>query len=194
MKIGVLALQGAFKEHVDRLERLNISCVEIRKRSQLDDIDGLILPGGESTTIGKLLIELDIKEHLVDLIKNDMPVWGTCAGMILLAKDIGKEKPHINMMDIEVKRNGYGRQVGSFIKEDKMACLGEKPFPMVFIRAPYIKACYKNTEILHQIEDKIVAAKQNNMFVTSFHPEITDDLRCHEYFVSMVSNYIEHNR
>ena len=186
MKIGVLALQGAFKEHMDMLKKLDVECLEIRKNTELDDMDGLIFPGGESTTIGKLIVELDIKDHLVKLIKQGLPVWGTCAGMILLAKDIGKEKPHINLMDIKVKRNGYGRQLGSFIKNEKMDWLGEKPFPMVFIRAPYIEACNEEVEVLQVIDKKIVAVKQKNMFVTSFHPEITDDTRCHEYFIKMV--------
>lgn len=186
MKIGVLALQGAFKEHMDMLKKLDVECLEIRKNEELDNIDGLIFPGGESTTIGKLIVELDIKDHLVKLIKQGLPVWGTCAGMILLAKDIGKEKPHINLMDIKVKRNGYGRQLGSFIKNEKTDWLGEKPFPMVFIRAPYIEACNEEVEVLQVIDKKIVAVKQKNMFVTSFHPEITDDTRCHEYFIKMI--------
>ncbi len=188
MKIGVLALQGAFKEHIDALNKLGIDNVEIRKVEQLIDIDGLILPGGESTTIGKLLIELDIKDKLVELLKNGLPVWGTCAGMIVLAKYIGKESPHLNLMDIKVVRNGYGRQLGSFVREEKVDWIGEKPFPLVFIRAPYIEACDESVEILLEIDGKIVAAKQNKMFVTSFHPEVTSDTRCLEYFTKMISN------
>ncbi len=187
MKIGVLALQGAFKEHIDALNKLGIDNVEIRKVEQLIDIDGLILPGGESTTIGKLLIELDIKDKLVELLKNGLPVWGTCAGMIVLAKDIGSENPHLSTMDIRVVRNAYGRQLGSFIQKEQMDWMGEKPFPMVFIRAPFIETCHSSVKVIQEVDGKIVAARQNKMFVTSFHPELTEDTRCLEYFISMIN-------
>lgn len=189
--IGVLALQGAFKEHIEVLKKLNVNCIEVRKKSQLNEIDGLILPGGESTAIGRLLIELDIKDYLIDLIERGMPVWGTCAGMIILAKDIGNEKPHINLMDIKVKRNGYGRQLGSFVRNEKLSWIGEEPFPMVFIRAPYIESCSSEVEILQVLDDKIVAVKQNNILATSFHPEITNDTRCHEYFLEMIKDNVK---
>lgn len=185
-KIGVLALQGAFVEHSKLLSTLGCQTIEVRKQSQLEDIDGLIIPGGESTAIGKLLRDFNLLEPLKGYIRNGLPVWGTCAGLILLAKYIeSDETVHLGEMDIKVVRNAYGRQLGSFQYSGKIDGIKD-PYPMTFIRAPYISECSENVKVLSIVNDKIVAAKQNNILVTSFHPELTDDTRMHEYFLNMI--------
>ncbi|BEP28362.1 pyridoxal 5'-phosphate synthase glutaminase subunit PdxT [Helicovermis profundi] len=184
MLIGVLALQGAFREHILALEKMEIDTIEVKSNDCIKEIDGLIIPGGESTTMGKLLDSFDLRDEIKKRILSGMPVWGTCAGMILLAKDIGKEKAHLKVMNIRVKRNGYGRQLGSFISKGKFANYTNVSMP--FIRAPYIEKVGKNVEVLSIIDGKIVAARENNILVTSFHPEITDDLTVLEYFVKMI--------
>lgn len=184
IKIGVLAVQGAFIEHINALKKLNVEAVEIRQLSDLtnNEIHGLVLPGGESTVMGKLLKELNIFEEMQKLIKDGLPVLGTCAGVILLAKTIANdEKTHLSTMDITVKRNAYGRQLGSFKTLGDFKGIGE--IPMTFIRAPYIESVSENVEVLSVIDNQIVAAKQDNMIVTTFHPELTEDLRVHEYFL-----------
>lgn len=187
MKIGVLALQGAFIEHVNMIESLGHMAIEIRKAEELDQIDGLILPGGESTAIGKLLDEFDLKDKLAKVVKGGLTVWGTCAGMIILSKKIaGYDMTHIPLMDIEVVRNGYGRQLGIFAVDKEIAGIDNGPFPLVFIRAPYIQRVGKDVKVLCEIDGKVVAAKEKNMLVTSFHPELTDDLRMHQYFINMI--------
>ncbi|TDT70568.1 5'-phosphate synthase pdxT subunit [Hypnocyclicus thermotrophus] len=186
MKIGVLALQGAFIEHINILRNLNVEAIEIRKKEKLNEIDGLIIPGGESTAIGKLLVDLNIKDSLIEKIKEGLPIFGTCAGLILLAKKIvNDDKIHLGVMDIVVRRNAYGRQLGSFYTEEYVKNIGEK-IKMTFIRAPYIEAVENNVEVLSQVNGHIVAAKQNNILVTSFHPELTDDNRVHKYFIKIV--------
>lgn len=186
MKIGILAMQGAYKEHIKILKDLNVDTVEIRNGDNLVDIDGLIIPGGESTTIGKLLKSLDIHDYLKEKINNKMPVWGTCAGMIILAKSIeNQENTYLSSMDIEVKRNAYGRQLGSFNIKSQMKDVGDD-IDMVFIRAPYINKVGKDVEILSVVDEKIVAARQSNVLVTSFHPELTKDFRVHKYFINMI--------
>ena len=183
MKIGVLALQGAFKEHIEILNKLGVEGVEIRKKEDLRDIQGIILPGGESTTMGKLLIDLGIMDTLKDMIENGFPVYGTCAGMILLAKSLSNdEKVHLGVMDITVKRNAYGRQLGSFTCKASVKGVG-KNVEMVFIRAPYIDACKEGIEVLAKVNENIVAAIQNNILVSSFHPELTSDYRMHKFFI-----------
>ncbi|CAM3061850.1 pyridoxal 5'-phosphate synthase glutaminase subunit PdxT [Streptobacillus felis] len=186
MLIGVLALQGAFAEHKKILDKLNVESFEIRqKKDILKEFDAVILPGGESPVIGKLLKELDIFEELKIKIVNGMPVFGTCAGMILLAKEIeNDDRRHLALMDIKVKRNAYGRQLGSFTCSEKFGLIEQ--FPMVFIRAPHAINAGYNVEVLSVVDDKIVAARQNNILVTAFHPELTDDTRIHEYFIGMV--------
>ena len=182
--VGVLAVQGAFAEHMAILKGLNVNCCEIRKKSDLTDnpIDGIILPGGESTVIGKLLHELSIFEYLKDLIKNGLPVLGTCAGLILLAKNIvNDDNVYIGAMDITVRRNAYGRQLGSFHTCGEFAGIGK--VPMTFIRAPYIEQASEDVEVLAQVDGHIVAAKQGKMIVTSFHPELTSDIRIHSLFL-----------
>lgn len=186
MRIGVLAMQGAYKEHIDILKRLNIDAIEIRCKKDIDNIDGMIIPGGESTAMGKLLDVLGIEDKLKDAIKDGMPIWGTCAGMILLANQIdNQEKNYLKVMDICVKRNAYGRQLGSFRAKEAIKDVGDD-IDMVFIRAPYIKSVGDNIDILSVVDDKIVAARDDNILVTSFHPELTEDYRMHKYFINMV--------
>lgn len=188
MVIGVLAMQGAYKEHINILQDLDVSPVEIRNKNDLQNIDGIIIPGGESTTMGKLIRTLDIYDDLKEKIESGMPVWGTCAGMILLAKSIcNDDTVHLGTMDIEVKRNAYGRQLGSFNTKSNVKGIGED-IEMVFIRAPYIENVDDNVEVLSVVDNNIVAAKENNMLVTSFHPELTSDYRVHKYFLKMVEN------
>lgn len=190
MRIAVLALQGAFIEHENMLKRLGVDCFEIRqKRDALSDFDGLIIPGGESTVQGKLLHELDIFGILKEKIESGLPVFGTCAGLIMLAKRIANdERVHLGTMDITAVRNAYGRQLGSFDTVSEFA--GEK-IPMVFIRAPYISEVYGECEILSMVNGKIVAARDGNQLAVAFHPELTEDTSVHEYFISMVKNYAD---
>ncbi len=185
MRIGVLALQGAFIEHERMLRELSADCFEIRQLRDISgQIDGIVIPGGESTVQGKLLRELGIMEPLRMMIRNGLPVFGTCAGLILLAKSIdGGEPPHLAVMDITAKRNAYGRQLGSFSTEGEFQGIGR--IPMTFIRAPYISSA-DGAEILAAVDGKAVAARQGNMIVTAFHPELTSDARVHGYFLDMV--------
>ena len=190
MKIGVLALQGAFAEHRKMLKKLGIESFEIRKKSDLsnavdnNDIDGLIIPGGESTVIGKLLYDLDLFDDIKKLILEGLPVFGTCAGLILLAREIENDsRTYLGAMDIKVRRNAYGRQLGSFFTESEFKGVGV--IPMTFIRAPYISSVGKNVEILSEVDGNVVAAKENNILVTSYHPELNDNLKVHEFFVEM---------
>ncbi len=188
-KIGILALQGAFAEHEQVLKALGVETVQIRNQQDWDahaDIDGLILPGGESTVMGKLLHDLDLCEPIKAKIDTGLPVFGTCAGLILLAKTIvGDQTKHLASMDISVARNAYGRQLGSFVTDAKFKGIGE--IPMVFIRGPIIEAVGPEVEVLSQVKGDIVAAKEKNMLVTSFHPELTGDTRFHAYFLEMVA-------
>lgn len=190
MKIGVLALQGAFAEHIKMLEKLGIESFEIRKKSDLsnavnnNDVDGLIIPGGESTVIGKLLYDLDLFDDIKKLILKGLPVFGTCAGLILLAKEIENDnRTYLGAMDIKVRRNAYGRQLGSFFTESEFKGLGV--VPMTFIRAPYISSVGKKVEVLSEVDGNVVAAKENNILVTSYHPELNDNLKVHEFFIEM---------
>ena len=190
MKIGVLALQGAFAEHRKMLKKLGIESFEIRKKSDLsnavdnNDIDGLIIPGGESTVIGKLLYDLDLFDDIKKLILEGLPVFGTCAGLILLAKEIeNHSRTYLGAMDIKVRRNAYGRQLGSFFTESEFKGIGV--IPMTFIRAPYISSVGKNVEVLSEVDGNVVAARENNILVTSYHPELNDNLKVHKFFVEM---------
>ena len=187
MKVGVLALQGAFIEHINIMNSLGIETFEIRQKKDLEkNFDGIILPGGESTTMGKLLKDLELFEPIKNLIENGMPVFGTCAGLILLAKNIeNDERRHLQTLDITVKRNAYGRQLGSFITEDKFA---EEIIPMTFIRAPYIAKCGENVEILSVVNEKIVAVREKNQLATAFHPELTNSAQVHKYFIQMIKS------
>jgi 5'-phosphate synthase pdxT subunit len=186
MKIGVLALQGGFIEHINMLSSLNTESFEIRKKSDLScDMDGLIFPGGESTTIGKLLHDLNMFDTLKDMLSNGLAAFGTCAGMILLAKHIiGKSNAHFEAIDITVIRNAYGRQLGSFFTEADFKGVGR--IPMTFIRAPFIEKVGEKVEVLSIVDNHIVAAQQNRIIVTSYHPELTKDNRVHRYFLESI--------
>lgn len=188
MVIAVLALQGAFLEHEILLKKLGIEYIEIRKKADaLKKYDGLIIPGGESTVQGKLLYELEIYDILKNKIENGLPVFGTCAGLILLANKITNDNHiYFGTMEIEVVRNAFGRQLGSFSINGEF---NNKTIPMVFIRAPYIKSLSDKCSILGEVNGKIVAARCNNQLVTAFHPELTDDLTVFNYFIEMVNNY-----
>ena len=188
MKIGILALQGAFVEHENVLAELGVESVELRNLEDFQkyqsSLSGLILPGGESTTMGKLLRDQQMLIPLREAILNGLPVFGTCAGLILLAKQItSKEESHLAIMDIVVERNAYGRQLGSFYTEAD--CKGVGKIPMTFIRGPIISSVGEDVEVLAIVNDQIVAAQEKNMLVTSFHPELTNDLRLHQYFMNM---------
>jgi 5'-phosphate synthase pdxT subunit len=186
LKIGVLALQGGFAEHIRHLQTLGVQTFEIRKKSDLQQtMDGLIIPGGESTTISKLLKDLDLYDDLKKKIDNGLPVFGTCAGMILLAQAIVEsETVYFGSIDIIVKRNAYGRQLGSFFTEAEMKSIGT--IPMTFIRAPYIESAGEGVEVLSVVNGHIVAARWKNVLVTSFHPELTADNRVHRYFIENI--------
>lgn len=185
MTVAVLALQGAFLEHEKMLEKLGADWFEIRQPRDLDrPFDGLILPGGESTTMGKLLRDLDLYEPLRAKIQGGLPVYGTCAGLILLAETVDGGVPCFATMDIAVKRNAYGRQLGSFYTEAQFQGLGK--IPMTFIRAPYIAAAGSKAQVLAEVDGRIVAARQGNQLVTAFHPELSDDLSVHRYFLDML--------
>ena len=202
-KVGVLAVQGAFIEHENILNKIGVETFEIRQKKDLErDFDGLIIPGGESTVIGKLARELDMQDTLVKKINDGMPVFGTCAGLLVLAKKIeNDDRVHFATMDIVAKRNAYGRQLGSFSTEEKF---GDTTIPMRFIRAPYIETAdeqvqvlahvddrivavqYGGVEILSVVDGKIVAARQGNQLVSAFHPELTDSTEVHKYFAEML--------
>lgn len=183
MQIGILALQGAFLEHGQMLERIGIRHREIRSLADLEHpLDGLIIPGGESTTIGKLLFDLQLLVPIRDRILGGMPVLGTCAGLILLAKDpLTNGYPSINTLEVTVKRNAYGRQLGSFFTTKKVAGIG--PFPMVFIRAPYIESIGKSVQNLAEVDDHIVMVRSGRQTGVAFHPELSDDDRIHRMFL-----------
>lgn len=199
MKIGVLALQGAFREHVEMLRGLGIEAVEVRLPHELGAVDGLIIPGGESTTIGKIATQYGLIEPIRKMVTQGKPVWGTCAGMIILAKDVGMEgharmkQPLVGVMDVQVKRNAFGRQVDSFETDLEIPALEngrEIPFHAMFIRAPLIESVGQAVKVLATLQDgTIVAAQQDNLLATSFHPELTRDARFHQYFVSLMNNY-----
>lgn len=194
MKIGVLALQGAFLEHEQILRRLGAEATEVRLPGDLAHLDGLILPGGESTTIGKLAVTYRLIEPIRALARQGKALWGTCAGMILMSKQVQSDTPWLGLMDISVRRNAFGRQVDSFTIGLKISALlpGEngRPFPAVFIRAPLIETVQPNVEILARLPDgTIVAARQENLLVTSFHPELGSDDRFHQYFLNLASEY-----
>ena len=186
----MLALQGDFAEHAAALRAAGAEPREVRLPRDLEGLDGLIVPGGESTTIGKLLVEWQLLAPLRERIEQGFPAWGTCAGAILLAKDVRDAlpgQPLLAVMDIAVRRNAFGRQVQSFEQDLAVPALGRAPFPAVFIRAPMIEAVSPQTEVLATLDDgTIVAARQEQLLATSFHPELTGDPRFHRLFVAMV--------
>jgi len=186
--IGVLALQGAFREHRLMLERCGVQTLEIRKPEELDQVQGLVIPGGESTTIGKLMVEWGLMEKIKARAAQGMAIYGTCAGMILLAKEIvGSDQPRLGLMDITVQRNAFGRQRESFEAEMNVPEFGNKAMRAVFIRAPYIEEAGPGVQVLARVNNRIVIARQGQFLVTSFHPELTNDERVHRYFVDMVA-------
>ena len=187
MRIGVLALQGAFIEHENMLRSLGAQPVQVRLPQHLDGLDGLIIPGGESTTIGKLATSYGLMEPLRQFAAST-PTWGTCAGMIFLAKDIGVDRqPILGLMDLTVSRNAFGRQVDSFEADLDISVLNGRPFHAVFIRAPVATAAGPGVEVLSRLPDgRIVAAQQGHLLATAFHPELTDDSRLHAHFLSLV--------
>lgn len=190
MKIGILAVQGAFVEHKIKLESIGIHSFEIRQKQDLDEnFDGLILPGGESTVMGKLLKDLDLYEGLKKRIEEGFPVFGTCAGLILLSEEIeNSEIKHFTTFPMKVKRNAYGKQLGSFQTIGHMKGIGE--VPMTFIRAPFIVSVRKDVEVLSIVKEHIVAARYKNQLVTAFHPELSNDTLVHQYFIDIVKKKI----
>ncbi len=189
MRVGVLASQGAFAEHIAILQQLEVEALPVRLARELSGLDGLIIPGGESTAISKLMLAYHLTNEVKDLARNGLPVLGTCAGMILLASKISeRDVATIGVMDITVSRNAFGRQRESFEVELSIPVLGAKPFPGVFIRAPLIKETNGRVEILARLADgSAVAARQGKLLAAAFHPELTSDLRFHQYFLDIVA-------
>lgn len=188
IKVGVLAIQGAVAEHLELLNQIPDVCAqEVKYLDELNEIDGLIIPGGESTAIGRLLRDFNLLQPLKERILNGMPVWGTCAGMILLAKSLENDPTvHLGVMDITVERNAYGRQLGSFTTEVEIEKISSNKIPLVFIRAPYVTQVKSDVDILLEVNDHIVACHQKQMLATSFHPELTKDTSFHRYFINMI--------
>jgi len=188
-KIGVLSLQGAFAEHIASLRKLGVEALAIRLPQELTSLDGLIIPGGESTVISQLMLSYGLMEVLRGLAQDGFPMFGTCAGLILLAKStIDLDIEAIGAMDIKVRRNAFGRQVDSFETSLSVPALGEAPFPAVFIRAPVIVETSSTVETLASLPDNTpVAARQGNLLVSAFHPELSEDLRLHAYFMDIVA-------
>ena len=191
MKIGVLALQGDFAEHISMLKRIHVKAIEVRLPEHLNGLDGLIIPGGESTTIGKLAVAYNLMDPLKQFGQRHA-IWGTCAGAIFLSKDVSRNQPLLGLMDIKVERNAFGRQVDSFeadldVPELKQATGTKEDYHAVFIRAPIIESVNGDAKILASAPDgRIVAAQQGHLLATSFHPELTNDTRFHKYFLSLV--------
>lgn len=186
VRIGVLALQGDFAEHGAMLGRLDAEAVEVRQPPDMNGIAGLIIPGGESTTIGKLMERYGFRQPIRDLAHSGKPVWGTCAGLILMARNVGRRQPLLNLLDITVERNAFGRQTDSFETDLEVEGIGGGPFPAVFIRAPVVRAVGPGVQVLSRLEDgTIVAVRHGRLFGTAFHPELTGDTRLHASFVEM---------
>ncbi len=188
MRIGVLASQGALAEHIDILRQLEVEALPVRLPQELRELDGLVIPGGESTSISKLMLSYNLMDEIRNLAKNGLPMLGSCAGMILLASKISDlDVEPIGVMDITVRRNAFGRQRESFETELSMPVLGEKPFPGIFIRAPVIEQASSEVEILARLADGTgIAAREGKLLASAFHPELTSDLRFHQYFLDIV--------
>jgi 5'-phosphate synthase pdxT subunit len=188
MKIGILALQGAVREHRNLLHRLGVETADVLRPQDLNGIHGLILPGGESTTVGKLLLRYGLLEPLAEAGRKGLPIFGTCTGLILLAKQINRSDRYgLGLMNICVERNAFGRQLHSFEADMPIPVLGGKPFHTVFIRAPYIEKAGAGVEALLLHEGKILFARQNKLLAVAFHPELTEDTRVHEYFLQLIN-------
>jgi len=197
LKIGVLGIQGAVSEHVEAINNtikengLEGCGVVVKTKNQLEEVQALIIPGGESTTIGRVSKERNLFEKIVQKAKEGLPIFGTCAGLVLLAKEVFDakvgvlEQPIFGLMDVKVIRNAFGRQRESFEVELEVPILGEKPFPAVFIRAPIVEKAWGKTKVLAKYEEKIVAVQEDNLLATAFHPELTNDRRFHQYFLKM---------
>ncbi len=184
MKIGILAVQGAFVEHEHIIEKIGHEAIEVRQKKDLTGIDGIILPGGESTVQGQLLRKLDMLDDIKAMISDSLPVLATCAGLILLASHIeNDDSVHLGTLPVTVRRNAYGRQLGSFVRTAPLKGFGE--FPMTFIRAPYISSVDDNVDVLATVDGRIVAVQYNNQLGLAFHPELSEDTRLHEYFISL---------
>ena len=190
MLIGVLAIQGDFIEHINILQTLGVECREIRLPEQLSDVDGLIIPGGESTTLSRLLTRYDLRQPIKKLATDGKPLWGTCAGMIMMASEITENDPvPLEIMDIGVQRNAFGRQIDSFEQELEITGFDETPYHAIFIRAPVIKRVGSGVSIMASLQDgRPVAVQQSNLMATSFHPELTKDSRFHTHFLNLNSN------
>ncbi len=188
MKIGVLAAQGAFVEHIAVLRQLGADTVPIRLPYQLESLDGLIIPGGESTSIRRLMLDFDLMEQIKGRAGKGLPVWGTCAGMILLAKELSEPDQTLELMDIKVQRNAFGRQKDSFETKLPIPALGDTLFPGIFIRAPLIEKVGDKVEVLARLENQTpVAVREKKLLACAFHPELTKDSRFHQYFLKMVA-------
>jgi len=187
MRIGVLALQGAFKEHLDTLAAIGVEGVPVRLPQDLQGVSGLILPGGESTTMRRLIDRWGLRQPILDLARRGAPLFGTCAGMIVLARRIiGEEEPILPLLDVTVERNAFGRQLDSFETELSVPVLGDTPVHAVFIRAPVIERSGPDVDVLARLEDgRVVAVRERNIIATAFHPELTGDDRFHRYFIKM---------
>ena len=194
MKVGVLAVQGAVSEHIKMLEKCGVEGVPVKKAQDLSRLDALIIPGGESTTIGRLIKNFGLDRQIIKMAEEGKPVYGTCAGMIILAGEIEGEEPHLGLMNLRVFRNAFGRQKESFEAELEVPFLGTDPFPAVFIRAPFVTWAGPEVEVLCRFQDSIVAARQGNLLVTSFHPELTEDDRFHRLLIAMARENSEEKR
>jgi len=195
MRVGVLALQGTFIEHIEIMQQLGVEALPIRLPHELNTLNGLIIPGGESTTMLRLMESFGLIQPIREMARDGLAIWGTCAGMVLLAKSISNyEMETLGLMDMKVRRNAFGSQIDSFEVDLEIPLVGEEPFHAVFIRAPVIKEAESGVKILSRLPDStIVAAKQNRLLACAFHPEFTDDLRFHSYFLNMVSQKLSHN-
>jgi 5'-phosphate synthase pdxT subunit len=193
MKIGVLALQGAFAEHVAVLRSIGVEAVEVRLPEQLDDVDGLVLPGGESTTMRRLIDRWGLRQPILDLAARGAPLFGTCAGMIVLSRDIaGGEEPVLPLLDVTVERNAFGRQLDSFETELPVPLLGDTPVHAVFIRAPVIERVGDDVDVLARLDDgRVVAVRERNVIATSFHPELAGETRFHRLVATMAAEHAD---
>jgi 5'-phosphate synthase pdxT subunit len=195
MKVGVLALQGTFIEHIGMLRQLGVEAPQVRLPHELDTLDGLIIPGGESTTILRLMESFELIQPVKEMARDGLAIWGTCAGMVLLANSISNyEMETLGLMDMKIRRNAFGSQIDSFEVDLEIPPVGEEPFHAFFIRAPVVKEAKPDVKVLSRLPDStIVAARQNRLLACAFHPEFTDDLRFHSYFLNMVSQELSHN-
>jgi len=195
IKVGVLALQGTFIEHIGSLQQLDVEAPPIRLPRELDTLDGLIIPGGESTTMLRLMESFGLLQPIREMARDGLSIWGTCAGMILLAKSVSNyQMETLGLMDVKIRRNAFGSQIDSFEADLDVPLVGEEPFHAIFIRAPVIEEAKPSVKILSRLPDStIVAIRQNRLLACAFHPEFTDDLRFHKYFLNMVSQKLSHN-